>query len=344
MQRFGRILAMVGIGLMVMLTAVDFAEARRGGAGFGSRGTRTFSTAPTTRTAPTTAAPIERTMTPNTVSPAQTLPTAPAPRRPGLFGGFGGSMLGGLMMGGLIGMLLGNGLGGGMGFLGMLLQIALVFGAVSMAMRFFGRRGQTAQVGASSPQNAPRASGMPSFTIPRIGETAGTAASRPADEIGVQKNDLDHFQTMLADVQAAYGAEDFPALRRLTTPEAMSYLAEELGDNATQGVKNDVRDVRLLAGRCGRGLARRRQGLCDGRDALRKHRRDARPNLRCRRQGQSRQADRGSGTLDLSARARRRLARVGDPGRFGALMTVQAGPVALHIGTSPLKARIHSGC
>jgi predicted lipid-binding transport protein (Tim44 family) len=187
-------------------------------------------------------------MTPNTVSPAQTLPTAPAPRRPGLFGGFGGSMLGGLMMGGLIGMLLGNGLGGGMGFLGMLLQIALVFGAVSMAMRFFGRRGQTAQVGVSSPQNAPRASGMPSFTIPRIGETAGTAAPRPADEIGVQKNDLDHFQTMLADVQAAYGAEDFPALRRLTTPEAMSYLAEELGDNATQGVKNDVRDVRLLQG------------------------------------------------------------------------------------------------
>lgn len=232
---------------MVMLTAVDFAEARRGGAGFGSRGTRTFSTAPTTRTAPTTAAPIERTMTPNTVNPAQTLPTAPTPRRPGLFGGFGGSMLGGLMMGGLIGMLLGNGLGGGMGFLGMLLQIALVFGAVSMAMRFFGRRGQSAQVGASA-QNAPRASGMPSFTIPRIGEAAGTAASRPADEIGVQKNDLDHFQTMLADVQAAYGAEDFPALRRLTTPEAMSYLAEELGDNATQGVKNDVRDVRLLQG------------------------------------------------------------------------------------------------
>ena len=34
----------------------------------------------------------------------------------------------------------------------------------------------------------------------------------------------------------------------LTTPEAMSYLAEELGENATNGVKNEVKDVRLLQG------------------------------------------------------------------------------------------------
>ncbi len=45
---------------------------------------------------------------------------------------------------------------------------------------------------------------------------------------------------MLKDVQAAYGAEDYAALRQLTTPEAMSYLAEELSDNATKGLKNEV--------------------------------------------------------------------------------------------------------
>lgn len=49
-------------------------------------------------------------------------------------------------------------------------------------------------------------------------------------------------------MQTAYGAEDYGTLRRLTTPEAMSYLAEELGENATNGVRNSVSDVKLLQG------------------------------------------------------------------------------------------------
>ena len=55
---------MMAIGLTVALTVVDVAEARRSGGGFGSRGTRTFSQPPVTRTAPTNAAPIDRSMTP----------------------------------------------------------------------------------------------------------------------------------------------------------------------------------------------------------------------------------------------------------------------------------------
>ena len=49
-------------------------------------------------------------------------------------------------------------------------------------------------------------------------------------------------------VKTAYGAEDYGALRHLTTPEAMSYLAEELGENATNGLRNRVSDVKLLQG------------------------------------------------------------------------------------------------
>ncbi|MCA1439877.1 Tim44 domain-containing protein [Ensifer sp. IC4062] len=274
MQRFGRVLAMVAVGLTVMMTVVDVAEARRAGGGFGSRGSRTFSTAPITRTAPTNAAPIERTMTPrpNSATNPATNPAAQngmTGRRPGFFNSFGGSMLGGLMMGGLIGMLLGHGLGGGIGFLGLLLQVGLIVVLVSLAMRFFrgGQRPAYSGAGASARSSAAASSGSPSFRIPNIGEgmgrgaTYGQAATAPSasasasaaaagetDEIGVTQRDLDRFEAMLKEVQTAYGAEDYAALRRLTTPEAMSYLAEELSDNATSGLKNEVRDVHLVQG------------------------------------------------------------------------------------------------
>ena len=275
MQRFGRVLATMAVALMVMLTVVDLAEARRAGSGFGSRGTRTFAPPPVTRTAPNTAAPIERTMTPGQAAqpgatrnqPGVGQNTAANQRRPGgLFGGFGGSLLGGLALGGLIGMLAGNGLGGGIGFLGLLLQVGLVIGAVMLAMRFFGRGRQTAASGVSprmagaAAGSAPSGfggSGVPSFTIPRIGGSSQDGArsqpnarhaSQPADEIGVGQHDLDQFETMLKAVQAAYAAEDYATLRRLTTPEAMSYLAEELSDNATRGLKNEVSDVALVEG------------------------------------------------------------------------------------------------
>lgn len=68
------------------------------------------------------------------------------------------------------------------------------------------------------------------------------------DEIGVTAEDLDDFERILTEVQAAYSREDFGRLRMLTTPEAMGYLSEELGETATRGMKNEVADVRLLDG------------------------------------------------------------------------------------------------
>ncbi|MDR6754930.1 putative lipid-binding transport protein (Tim44 family) [Mycoplana sp. BE70] len=276
MQRFGRIFAMIGVAVMVMVTAVDVAEARRaGGGGFGSRGTRTFSPPPANRTAPTQTAPIDRSMTQKPAGQQapganQQAPGAnrPAAQRPGMFGGLAGGLLGGLMMGGLIGMLMGNGLGGAAGFLGLLLQAGLVIGAIMLAMRFFGRGSQPALGGAGASMSRTAASGstgsgVPSFSIPRIGSGLGAglgstsggalvggaaAAPQQPDEIGVRQEDLEQFEQMLKGVQAAYGAEDYAALRKLTTPEAMSWLAEELSDNATSGVKNEVRDVHLVQG------------------------------------------------------------------------------------------------
>jgi predicted lipid-binding transport protein (Tim44 family) len=94
--------------------------------------------------------------------------------------------------------------------------------------------------------------GRSSFQIPKIGGGGAAAASaaRPGqpDELGITQGDLERFEQLLKDMQAAFAAEDYGTLRRITTPEAMSYLAEELSENATKGVKNVVRDVHLVQG------------------------------------------------------------------------------------------------
>jgi len=251
-QGFGRVLAMLAIALMTVVTVVDVAEARRAGGGFGSRGTRTFSTPSTTRTSPTEAQPIDRTMTRQQSaqpSAGRNTTTATNPR-PGLFGGFGGRLLGGLMLGGLVGMLLGSGLGGGIGFLGLILQVALIAGLFFFLRRMFAQRNAPAYAGSGQARGAYQG-GASDFEIPRIGGGSRRAApTQPKnnDEIGVQQADLEQFESMLKELQAAYAAEDFRTLRQITTPEAMSYLAEELSDNATQGLKNEVRDIHLVQG------------------------------------------------------------------------------------------------
>lgn len=251
-QGFGRVLAMLAVAVVMMMTVVDVAEARRAGGGFGSRGTRTFSTPSTTRTAPTDAQPIDRTMTrQQSAQPSASRNTTANTPRPGLFNGFGGRLLGGLMLGGLVGMLLGYGLGGGVGFLGLLLQIALIAGLFMVLRRMFAQKNAPAYAGVpSSARNAQDNNGTPGFQIPRIGSgnRQPAAQSKPGDEIGIQPADLDQFESMLKELQAAYAAEDFRTLRQITTPEAMSYLAEEIGDNATQGLRNEVRDIHLVQG------------------------------------------------------------------------------------------------
>ena len=93
----------------------------------GSRGSMTFSAPPSTRTAPGVAAPMQRSLTPNSPAPAPGYgtPGYAAPRSPfmsGLMGGLIGAGIGGLLFGG---GFFGHGLGFG-GFLGFLLQVFLI--------------------------------------------------------------------------------------------------------------------------------------------------------------------------------------------------------------------------
>lgn len=265
--RFATLFA--GLFLAFSMVAVDQADARRGGS-FGSRGARTFQSAPPTRTAPQPTAPVERSMTPNTgqaTNPATNAarPGAATQQRPGFMGGFGGAMIGGLLMGGLLGMMMGQGFGGLAGMFGMLMQLLLIGGAIWLALRFFrSRQAQNsgpAMAGAGagggnfnyrdavpSDEDGKANGGSRSFSIPSIGGSRANAAPQQpvSKDIAVSGEDLDTFQRMLTEVQEAFGREDHKALRRLVTPEMVSYLSEELADNAQNGVRNDVTDVQLL--------------------------------------------------------------------------------------------------
>lgn len=254
-----RIFAVIALGLTLAAASFDHADARRGG-GFGSRGGRTFHSVPSTPTAPRPVAPIERSMTPHQAQPTAPYPTRPAPyaqpARRGFFGGFAGSMLGGLLVGGLLGMLLGHGFGGAAGLLGFLVQIGLIALVVMLVMRFLRRRQQPAYAQAAAPaaretvgDNGP---GRFDFRNPLAGAGAGASAAAPRaeaqDQIGIGQQDLDAFERLLQEIQGAFAREDYAALREHTTPEVVSYLSEELSQNATRGLKNDVSDVRLLQG------------------------------------------------------------------------------------------------
>lgn len=251
---FTRALVLAVAGLFL---AASYADARPGrGGSFGSRGARSWSAPPPTQTAPRPAAPLER----STAQPGQaTNPSLARPQAQAARGGFfstRGGFMGGLIGAGLFGMLLGYGLFGGMGglasILGLLLQVALVVFLVRLAFRYFQRRNQPAfagagPAGATLHREAAAAPPQPRYAPTGGGGGAGESVAGK-DAVGIGQADLDSFERLLGAVQEAYGAEDVNALRSLATPEAVSFLAEELADNASRGVVNHVADVKLLQG------------------------------------------------------------------------------------------------
>lgn len=222
------------------------AEARRGGS-FGSRGTRTYTAPRATGLTPGSVAPVQRSMTDRSVTP-QSAPSYqpnayPQQQRRGLFGGFGGGLLTGIVAGGLIGHFLGHGYGyggggAGGGFLAILFQLAIVGGILWLVMRLFaGRANSGPSYTAAPPAYQPGYAPQPAY-----------GAAPPQNDIQIGDDDQQIFELLLGQLQDAFGREDYGALRGITTPEVMGYLAEELSDNATHGRKNEVTGTRLLDG------------------------------------------------------------------------------------------------
>jgi len=233
---------LAGFAALALALAPGLADARAGGgSSFGSRGSMTYSAPPSTNTAPYSAAPMQRSMTP------QNQPyNAPGYGSPGYQGrGLMSGLLGGLVFAGLFGMLFGHGfMGGGMGLfglLGMLLQLMLLVWVVRFLFRMF--------TGGRSPAMAGGPNLFARGGMPGPGPMQG--GPRPSGgppPIAISPGDYQQFEQLLKGIQAAWSAHDLNGLQAMTTPEMVSYFAEQLSEQVSRGVRNSVTDVNLVSG------------------------------------------------------------------------------------------------
>jgi predicted lipid-binding transport protein (Tim44 family) len=260
------ILAAILVASIALAPALAAAKAGAGSSS-GSRGSRTYQAAPATPTAPA-AKPVERSATP----PGQTQPAQPAqqPRpaatpaqapqpQPGFFQRpFMAGLMGGLIGAGIGGLLFGGGLFGGAGMgglgfggmLGMLLQLALIGGAIWLGLRLF--RSLRAQQPVPAPAGALRHAYEAVTDIPpanaRVADMPPTGAYGANAALQIGEADFEAFQQALGDIQTAWSKGDLDALRRHATPEMVGYFGRELSLLASQGLTNHVEAVTLEQG------------------------------------------------------------------------------------------------
>jgi predicted lipid-binding transport protein (Tim44 family) len=235
MSRSTSLVAALAVAALAL--APSLADARAGGgSSMGSRGMRSYSAPPPTSTAPSMAAPLDRSLAPQ---------ASPAPgygmSQPGYArGGFTSGLLGGLLGAGIGGLLFGHGLfgAGGFGFIGFLLQLAILYFVGRWIFRMFTHRPALAGpgLGGSFARMGQPAPGVP---------MGGGAAARP---VTINAGDYQAFEQVLQDVQAAWSAQDIRRLQTLATPEMVSYFGEQLAEQSSRGVRNSVTDVHLQQG------------------------------------------------------------------------------------------------
>jgi predicted lipid-binding transport protein (Tim44 family) len=244
MRRSGFLVASVLAAALAL--APGLALARAGdGSSFGSRGLRTYSAPPSTSTAPYTAMPMQRSLTPQ-AAPAYNSPGYAAPGYGYGYGGrspFMSGLMGGLLGAGIGGMLFGHGMFGGISGFGSIFGLLLQIFLLVMIGRWVFRRffAQPAMAGGSLFSRM----GMPSGGPPRAVPLAGTPAGRT---IQIGPGDYQAFEQLLVAVQQAWSAHDLNTMRAVATPEMVSYFAEQLGEQTSRGVRNTVTAVHLDKG------------------------------------------------------------------------------------------------
>lgn len=236
--------ALAVAAVLLLATAEAGARAGKGGSS-GSRGSHSQSAPPPTNTAPRQAQPLP--------GPGQQgLGSSVARQTPAQGSRWGTGLMGGLMGGllgaGLFGMLTGSGflsgIGSFMGFLGLLLQVALVAIVVKLGLNWW--RNRQAQPAMAGGQPMARQSMQPDWA-PKAGAMAAAPAPQTAP-LDIGPDDFGMFQKRLSEVQEAYGRGDRIALSRLVTPDMANQFNAELDHDARQNAVNRLSNVTLLQG------------------------------------------------------------------------------------------------
>jgi predicted lipid-binding transport protein (Tim44 family) len=255
LARRGRYVAVIASALLLVPV---LAEARPGGGkGAGSRGSRTEQAPARTDTAPNGAQPFQRSAQPSPAAPAAAGAASAAAAqaaRPSMARNLMMGLGAGLLGAGLFGLLSGSGFFSGLasmaGMLGFLLQIALIGGAIWLALRFFRRRSEP-QMAAAGGAPLPREPYQPQAQAnqaARMGMMSGGSSAPQTQPIELSGDDFNAFERLLGEVNETYSNEDEAGLRRVTTPEMFGYFDEDLSANARKGFVDRVSDVKLLQG------------------------------------------------------------------------------------------------
>ncbi|WP_044564519.1 TIM44-like domain-containing protein [Azospirillum sp. B4] len=269
--RFGSraVAAVLAVALALAPLAADARPGRSSSSG--SRGSRTYTTPANPSV---TGQPIQRSITP----PPAAAPAAPAyqprpafqqpfaqpgfaqpsftqrhPFLSGMMGGFLGASLynslfghHGYGVGGDYGSGSGGAFGGFMRLLIMLGIAYLIYRLVRMAIS--GPRPATSS-GMTYDLYQPQ---EPPYQATPFGGSYGGSVPPPppVPAIGVQMQgqDLSAFEQILTGIMDSWSKGDLTALRRHLTPEMLSYYGEEMTENQSRGIRNQVADVQLVKG------------------------------------------------------------------------------------------------
>lgn len=238
----------------MMVLAPALAEARAGGSyrlgggssfsSMGSRGSQTYSDSG--------ASPIQRSVTP------QSTPSAPYGAAPGYGGYYGGYGYGHPFLTGLFGGFFGSWIGSmlfphwGMGYgvggmFGSVFSWLFLLGLIWFLFRIFRGRMGMSYGGGGMMGSGPYTSGGLGGMSP-LGAGYSAYSQPGLASIGVNASDYQEFEEILKGVQSAWTKGDLQAMRRYVTPEMLSYFAEQLAENESQGVANKIEDLELIKG------------------------------------------------------------------------------------------------
>lgn len=185
----------------------------------------------------------------------------------GMAGGLVGAGIGSMLFGHSPALAAASDAAPGASILGLLIQIAVIGGLIWLAFKLF--RGR-APAGPNPYAAAPRASLNPYAAPPRASENPYAAPRSPVEprfeaplspvppvaaapqrvqrEFEPTEADQNDFTNILLGVQQSWSAADPAALRAWATPEMVTFLAQDLGQNAAEGQVNRVEQITLREG------------------------------------------------------------------------------------------------